>query len=81
MFNENQIKENQVCFLDGKAQVLSDVIFRLEISGRKTIRVDELKTICKQACIEYEKAWNKWADYAHIGGGRFDETGNQRSKK
>lgn len=78
MFNENNIKENQVCYLDGKAQALSDLLFKAEIAGRKTIKVDELKAVCKSACIEYEKAWNKWADYAHIGGDRFDETGNQR---
>lgn len=78
MFNENQIKENQVCYLDGRAQALSDLLFRLEISGRKTVKADELKQACKFACVEYEKAWNKWADFAHVGGDRFDETGNQR---
>lgn len=81
MFNENQIKENQVCYLDGRAQALSDLLFKLELSGRKTIKADELKHACKHACIEYEKAWNKWADFAHVGGGRFDETGNQRKAK
>lgn len=78
MFNESNIKENQVCYLDGKAQALSDLLFKMKVNGRHTIKDYELESVVKLACVEYEKAWNKWADYAHIGGGRFDETGNQR---
>lgn len=78
MFNEDTIKQNQVCYLEGKAQALSDLLFKMEIKGRHTIKDYELRELVKYECIEYEKAWNKWADGAKIGGGRYDETGNQR---
>lgn len=80
MFNENNIKENQVCYLDGRADSLSDLLHKAQINGRKTITVRELVEQFKVEQTEYEKAWNKWADYAHIGGDRFDETGCQKKR-
>lgn len=78
MFNENNIKENRVCYLDGRAQVLSDLLVKYQIKGRKSIKLKELEMAMRYECIEYEKAWNVWADSAFVGGGRYDEKGYQR---
>lgn len=78
MFNESKIRENKVCYLDGKSDALSELIHHIQTKNKKTISLLELVGMYKQAQIEYEKEWNKWADYAHIGGGRYDETGEQR---
>lgn len=78
MFNENNIRENRVCYLDGRSDAISDLLHSIQRKNRKTISVLELVQVFKQEQIEYEKEWNKWADYAKIGGGRYDETGCQR---
>lgn len=80
MFNENKIKENRVCYLDGRADGLSDLLRSIQIKNRKTISVLELAQVIKQEQAEYEKAWNKWADENNIGGDRFDETGCQKKR-
>jgi len=80
MFNEKTIKENQVCYLDGRSDSLSDLLHAIQRKNRKTISVLELVQVYKQEQIKYEKAWNKWADENNIGGTRFDETGCQKAK-
>lgn len=80
MFNENKIKENRVCYLDGRADSLSDLLHKAQVNGRKTITVRELVEQFKAEQIEYEKAWNKWADENKIGGSRYDETGCQNKR-
>lgn len=75
MFNENKIKENRVCYLQGKANMLGIIKFEMLIEGRKVLKLSEIERLLTEHQAEYERAWNKWADESNIGGSRFDETG------
>lgn len=81
MFNEKKINENRVCYLDGRADGLSDLLHSIQRKNRKTISVLELAQIYRQEQAEYEKAWNKWADENNVGGTRFDESGCQKVRE
>lgn len=72
MFNEVNTSENKVCELQGRQEMLRDLLHELELRGRKTFTFDELVKRYEVASIEYEIAWNEWADLAKIGGGRYD---------
>ena len=80
MFNETKIRENKVCYLDGRAQALSDLLVKMRMLRRRTININELEEVVTIACVEYEKAWNKWADESKIGGSRYDEKGHQERR-
>ena len=81
MFNENKISENRVCYLDGKADAIAELVMTLQIKNRRVIKLDELERLAKSLNIEYERAWNKWADKARIGGSRYDETGVGKARE
>lgn len=66
--------------MDGKADALGLLLQDMVDEDRKTIKIDELRERAKKAFIEYEKAWNKWADEAKIGGKRYTEEGLLESK-
>lgn len=75
MLNEDTIKQNSVCYKQGKADMLNTIWFEMALKGRKSIKKSEVLALLTEYQIDYEKAWNAWADYAKVGGGRFDETG------
>lgn len=81
MLDEYNIKSNKVCYLDGYACGLGEFIFNASQAGKNTVKLDELVAAYKHAQAEYERAWNKWADENHIGGSRFDESGEQRPRR
>lgn len=80
MLNEDTIRQNKVCLLEGKAEGVAELLYSLSLNERKTISKAELETVATKYQQEYEKAWNEWADYAHIGGSRYDETGRGRKR-
>ena len=80
MLNEDTIKQNSVCYKQGKADMLNTILFEMELKDRKSIKKSEVVALLTEYQIDYEKAWNAWADYSHIGGSRFDETGRGQKK-
>ena len=75
MLNEDTIKQNSVCYKQGKADMLATILFEMKLKDRKSIKLSEVELLMTEYQADYEKAWNAWADYTKIGGGRFDETG------
>ena len=76
MFNETKIRENQVCYLDGKRDGLRDLLYYMERKGRKTLRFREIEGLFLLNDMKYKKHWDDWADANKLGGTRFrDEEG------
>ena len=80
MFNENRIKENRVCYLQGRADMLGEIQFEMLLKNRKVLKLSEIEGLLTEKQAEFECAWNKWADESNIGGSRFDETGRGEKK-
>lgn len=71
MFNEKKISENRVCYNEGKVDMLRDILFKMELKGRKTIKFKELEELFTEKQKMYEMSWNMWADQNKIGGTRY----------
>ena len=71
MFNESKIAENRCCFNDGRVQQLQDILWKMELDGRKTVSKKQLEEMLIDKMKMYEASWNIYADKNKIGGGRY----------
>lgn len=80
MFNENKIAENRCCFNEGRVEQLRDLLFELEMSGRKTVSKARLEELFVEKMKMYEESWNIYADKNNIGGSRYTCEGKGEKK-
>lgn len=80
MFDEKRIEDNRVAYLRGKADAVADLYLTMLANNRTTIKDWELKDVVREKNMEYERAWNKWADDNKIGGSRFTGEGKGEKK-
>lgn len=71
MFNESKIAENRCCFNEGRVQQLQDILWKMELDGRKTVSKKQLEEMLIDKMKMYEASWNIYADKNKIGGGRY----------
>ena len=71
MLNESKIAENRCCFNDGRVQQLQDILWKMELSDKKTVSKKQLEEMLIDKMKMYEASWNIYADKNKIGGGRY----------